>query len=466
MIRQSTSGTGQAEARVILSRLLRSLPAATFEMETFARLAGVVATRRVPTAAVECVYRPRLLINPDFIAAYCQRDEHLFLLVMHELWHVVLAHTSLYPRVTPAQNIAFDAIINAGLIRQFSTPEYQGFFDRLNPPDQFPHLLLRPPLGWPHQPQYPRDEPRGTTRVMQQLYPPAQVMRPTLPFYNEILELIKQDLRARGIDPDTVILIGDHQSPTPYQSRYLRDVMGGVVKRWPKGILGQLPGVGGQLEELRVETRGAAQATRQAFAQILRQALGVHQGQYRRRQRQPIPAAAGQGVMPNPYDRLMPARRALGSQSMLWAQAGTVKARLPQRLPQAHVYLDVSGSMARVLPYLLNLILPFVVQGQADVFQFSTEVEALSLASLKRGVVCTTGGTQIQCVTTHLLNQRAHIRRALILTDGYTGRPDEAHLAALRERGLHVFIVLPAESAHEGDLWEMAEAITVLPPLE
>src|SRR5688500_11739042 len=91
-------------ASQMMSRLMASMPAATCEMETFSRLAGIVATKEVPTAAMECKHRPRLLINPDFVEKHCKRDEHLFLLVMHELWHVMLAHTSLYPRVTQAQN--------------------------------------------------------------------------------------------------------------------------------------------------------------------------------------------------------------------------------------------------------------------------------------------------------------------------------------------------------------------------
>jgi hypothetical protein len=252
-----------SESAAILSRLLGSLPAGSFEMETFARLAGVVASRRVPTAAVECTHRPRLLINPDFVQEYCARDEHLFLLVMHELWHVLLAHTSLYPRVTQAQNIAFDAIINAGLMRVFHTPEYQGFFDRLNPPDKFPHLLLRPPVGWPLFPQYPPDDPVGTARVIRQLYPPPGSMHRPMPFYDEILDLIRQDMRNKGIDPDGIILLGDHDPNSQgYKNPYLRDMMGRVVHKWPAHMLGQMPGMGGQMGDWQINTLNTATATR------------------------------------------------------------------------------------------------------------------------------------------------------------------------------------------------------------
>ena len=97
-------------AVTIGERLARCLPGASFELEALVRLVGIDETTTVATAAVTCQGRARLLVNPDFVAAHCGRDEHLFLLVMHELWHVILAHTRLYPRVTPAHNVAFDAI--------------------------------------------------------------------------------------------------------------------------------------------------------------------------------------------------------------------------------------------------------------------------------------------------------------------------------------------------------------------
>jgi hypothetical protein len=151
-------------------------------METLVQLVGIEATREVPSAAVTCEGRPRLLLNPDFVAAHCARDEHLFLLVMHELWHVILAHTRLYPRATPAENIAFDAVINAGLCRQFPGPEYRGFFEALNPADAFPGCLLRPPEGWPHAPRIPRRVrgwPARTRGLLERLYPAAG--RPDVP---------------------------------------------------------------------------------------------------------------------------------------------------------------------------------------------------------------------------------------------------------------------------------------------
>ncbi len=82
-------------------------------------LLSIEASDEVPTACVTTGARSRLLVNPEFVARHCRTDEHLAMLVLHELYHVLLGHTRLYPRVTPAQNWAFDCLINAQLCRLF-----------------------------------------------------------------------------------------------------------------------------------------------------------------------------------------------------------------------------------------------------------------------------------------------------------------------------------------------------------
>jgi hypothetical protein len=121
--------------------------------------------------------------------------------------------------------------------------------------------------------------------------------------------------------------------------------------------------------------------------------------------------------------------------------------------------------MIQLIPHLLSLIMPYVVNGQADVFQFSTYVEHMSLEELRKAHLRTSGGTDINCVLIHALDAKPHLRRALILTDGYTGvpRPDLANRAT--EQNLHIYAVLPAESASVAQLKGLVTAIIILPPL-
>lgn len=457
------------ESMRLAARLVGCVPAATIEMETLCRLAGVKVSSAVPTAAVECVHRPHLLINPDFAARHCQRDEHLFLLVMHELWHIILAHTRLQPRMTPAHNVAFDAIINAGLSRQYNKPEYRGFFEALNPPDQFPHLLLRPPEGWPSNPVYPEVGPAGTRQILERLYPPPGAKAVPMPFYDEILQLLRRYAEENGwVWPaGEPFLLGDHDNLNAEGKALADPLLGDLLRRIASKMPAQLGerGAGGARQEQAEDVAAATERARRAFSQILQRCLGPRAGGQRRRARVPVSSITGTGVLPNPRDRLASARQRLGLPGTIWNQAGMVRARVPEKPSKAHIYLDVSGSMAEVLPHVLGLVLPYVARGQAEVFQFSTFVEPLPFAQLRQGRLQTTGGTDINCVLEHALAVEPSVHKVLLLTDGATGTPEDQLADQMRGRNIRVYVVLPAESAWEDDLRELAAFMAVLPPL-
>ena len=66
------AGTGGLTTMAsIADRLARCIPGATFELEALARLVGIEETTAVPTAAVTCRGRARMLVNPDFVAEHC-----------------------------------------------------------------------------------------------------------------------------------------------------------------------------------------------------------------------------------------------------------------------------------------------------------------------------------------------------------------------------------------------------------
>ena len=79
-------------------RLLSCFTAGDLALEAFIRIAGVELSDTIPTAAIECRDHPRLLLNTSFIAEHCDTDERLFMLVLHEIHHVLLGHTRLFPR--------------------------------------------------------------------------------------------------------------------------------------------------------------------------------------------------------------------------------------------------------------------------------------------------------------------------------------------------------------------------------
>src|SRR5688572_6165173 len=92
----------------LADRILDCFPSESYALIALLKLLDIEESRDVPTAAVECRMQPRLLVNPDFVDLHAFTPERLLMLVMHELHHVLLGHTRLFPRVTPAQNFVFD----------------------------------------------------------------------------------------------------------------------------------------------------------------------------------------------------------------------------------------------------------------------------------------------------------------------------------------------------------------------
>ena len=112
----------------ITDRILDTFPSGSYALTALLRLLDIVESPAVPTAAVECRVQPRMLINPDFVKRHAASPEKLLMLVMHELHHVLLGHTTLFPRLTRVDNFIFDAVINGLLCRMFPDPQYTAFF--------------------------------------------------------------------------------------------------------------------------------------------------------------------------------------------------------------------------------------------------------------------------------------------------------------------------------------------------
>ncbi len=445
--------------RSIAERIAYSLPGSSFELEQLVRLVGIEETDTIPTAAVTTRGRARLLINPQFVAEHCERDEHLFLLVMHEMWHVLLGHTTLYRRTTEPHNIAFDALINAGLTRQHPEPAYRGFFEAANASDAFPSLLLRAPEGWPYRPDYePGVGPDWVPRILRQLYPPHGESVPE-PTYEEIVALLGEhvDEQARALKEllDGVTLLGEHCdvdgshggagdafAGDPMSDPLFGEVVRRIVEKWPpppQALAGR--DAGGDVRTTWVGGGSAAASARQVFRRTIERALEPDRGGERRQHRTLERVTVGPGPLPNPADRTLHARRQLVGAGVLANQ----QVRLPVRgydVPQrALVYLDVSGSMSSMLPDLIDLLVPAARRRMITVRQFSTVVEPLGVAELASGQLTTTVGTDIDCVLEDAAAR--HERRIVIVTDGYVGRPAPRLLDAITARGVRVISVLP-----------------------
>lgn len=449
------------EAAALRERIFNVLPAASYQMEKLLGLLDITFSDATPTAAVECRTTPRLLLNRDFVAEHCRADSDLFLLILHELHHVILGHTRLFPRVTRADNLVFDAVINAMLCQSVGRTVGTGLFERLYDFGKFPERLLRPPPGWPHSISAAlRHLPAREAEVIRLLYGPPQGGVT----YLEIHDLLRRQL---GPDIPGVFLLGDHGPEQP-DDPLLKQALRSVVEDWPPPPLPLRGRDEGRSPRDHWFTTDAVPGRefRLAFARLLRRCgLRASSSAHPRLRFRPDSREITRvTVLPDARDRRVPALRRITGREPLVRLTSGLEIR-PRRLPvpEAHVYLDVSGSMTRALPHLTAVCREPFRRGELRLFAFSTVVSEITGRDLARASFANTHGTDINCVLTHLvaLPARKRPRVVLIATDGYVG-PAHADLLARLPRVR--FVAALTDQIHRGDLAPWAHQLTELPP--
>ena len=430
----------------LVRRVLDAVPARSHALGALLSLFRVEASEDVPTACVSCERRPVLRVNPHFVEEHCRTDAHLFLLVMHELHHVLLGHTRLFPRVTPAHNVAFDAVINALLSTRFPEEAYTSFFTSQYGDETGPLRLLAPPGKT-------KARPARLAALHQALYEGRATAE-------EVFHAIVTELEAVPIQ--LARLLGSHGgegrwgTEGPVDARVM-DAIRRIVEKWPPP---EDPVRGRSLGDvLKNETLAPESDVDPAVLAATRQALlGAADRGTRRAERSegPRPALL---PLPDPADRRAGVARALGTRPLLYRSS-----LLDQRGRAdgaTHVYLDVSGSMDPWLAALYGALASLRRHVATDVHLFSTRVETVPLRALLEGVRTTTGGTDVACVLEHALAGRA--RRALLVTDGYVGQAPADLVRRAESKGLEIRALL-TPGGWRRDLEPLAALIHELPP--
>lgn len=260
--------SARGDGAALAARIYATFPVTQPAFARLLQLLDIEATDAVSTAAVTLGGRSRLLLNPVFVADRCPADHDLVMLVLHELHHVALGHTRLFPRLTAAQNWAFDCVINAQLCRLYPEPHHTALFRRCYRADEMPEALLRPPEGW-RTPQE-RWLPGHAGAVHRALYGDASVT------YADLYRLLPAVLAGDGGDDRLAALplLGDHADASE-RSDVAPDVLRelrGILAEWP--LVERVSGrdQGGEVESSRV---AAARALRTASATLRRAILTV-----------------------------------------------------------------------------------------------------------------------------------------------------------------------------------------------
>lgn len=164
--------------------------------------------------------QPRMFVNPDFVSKHANTSGKLTFLLLHELHHVILGHTRLYPRAGRIENLAFDIVINALLARSLPHPRDHALLTDFYNADELPAALLRPVVGWvapanqrgvnflhvPKNPVIPwaNRAPRRLVKAYKDLYWGDGCT------YSELIDALRQLIRQDDPSLAAIPLLGDH----------------------------------------------------------------------------------------------------------------------------------------------------------------------------------------------------------------------------------------------------------------
>lgn len=416
------------------------------------KVLAVEFTDTVPTLAVTCEARPRLLVNLAFLREHCRTEAQVKAVVCHEFLHVLLRHTERFTALTPPEHLAVDAVINA-IIHRSLGPDYSSLMSQYYADERGVARLLRPPTA-PEQNRI-LDVRYGRRRVRPE---EKSMLAAWAGLYDG--RLVADDIRDLARDltsrrqQQAGLLLGDHESlnsgtqaagatvseAAPLTGPLaealetaLKSMNGSGVFRSPKSR-----GVGA--DAYRSEVRAADTAVdrwrRETYAVLRRHLLPDPKSIAR----EPSPRSFTLPVL-SPGDRRA-ALRSLWSPFLPDARWDTEH---PARAGSAHVYLDVSGSMNAEMPVIVSLLGRLAVYIRRPFFAFSNIVAP---ARIEQGrlIADTTGGTSMGCVLAHVARTRP--RAAIVVTDGYIEPLTRAQVAAAAGTRLHVIVTRDGSPAH------------------
>ena len=400
-----------------------------FAVRAVLKVLQVEFTETVPTLAVTCETRPRLLVNLAFLKKHCRTDQHVKAVICHEFLHVLLRHTERFAALSPAEHLAFDAVINAIIHRELGD-DYSEFMKRYYAKEKGVCRLLRPPTFTEQRSHY-----NYAVRTRSPLVSAWHSLYDGRLIADDIADLAKDFQDAKTVPSKGTVLIGGHdhtefvgELPEVLQEaldQALKSMNGCGIWRSPKergvganAYRAAIPGVSEGVQRWRRET-----------LEVLRRHL-VPDPKAVRRDTRPLHFTV---PVLSPGDRRA-TLRALWSPLLpeaLWS----TEQRL--RSGTAQVYLDVSGSMNAEMPLIIGLLARLGRFIHKPLWAFSNVVAKAEIVN-GRLLADTTGGTSMACVLEHIAETRP--AAAVVVTDGYIETLSPGLLAGVRGTRLHVIV--------------------------
>lgn len=433
--------------------------------------------------------KPVVYLNSKFIKRYCKTDAHLFMLIMHQVYHIILGHLTMLRTDDEIAHLSFDAIINARLCRLFPTDSYTSFFTELYKAGSFPSCILRPKGKKMPKKYYP---------VLKSLY------ESDMGTYQEVYDLFQKEFSKLKMGKRTCLLLGefnlDDANETELLKAYLQQ-----TGRWKKeasfndfsGLPFSLlllrtqdkkkkPGIGSRHITVSLEKGKALKGNKGRGTSDNDEGLGIYvikdkNMEFNDKFRKLLFDSAfpyrvnskcystryektsGLSYLPDYHDRSAYAKSLLYEGPFLYNTAlSALRLRENKAKSMNIVYMDVSGSMSDYVSEIIPFLLKPLKEKKIEVYAFSTKVFPVSYETLKTGLLPANGGTDISCVYNHYFNtylaKKMKVRKILVLTDGYIGTTDEYDFNRIKTSGLKIYFGIFGD-ARVDDLADVSDEI-------
>lgn len=356
----------------------------------------------------------KLYINQKFWEKNIKTEDDMKFVLLHELMHHILGDTAILRKreirketvLDNLEGIAMDARINllaSNMLRIGGLREHLLY--RMYKPEGLEGLLR------------PRSSMKES-KLLRTLYSSIYELYDDQPKgYRDILETLRLIL-GQKMDKMTFVLIGGHNSRKEGEGKEEegKKCRGEIPKEVRDEILNQM------LEGAH-KMAGKGETVYRYLAQLLshrkkvnRKLLASYSTTHninkirsiwtsKRMSKKPIPI--------RPTKRDLSKIAIIGSLPVMWTAP---KTRNNRREFGVAIYLDVSGSVVSHLPKILRTIVS--MKREINIVHcFSNKIVDHTLSQLKEGKIDTTGGTDFNCVASHILEN--NYKRCVVITDGY-----------------------------------------------
>ena len=445
-------------------------------LSAFVRVADVIVDKSIATACITLEGIPEIHVNPDFVMKYATTPEHQFILVYHEIMHMILRH-GIKIRCR-RDNIIADALINSMICMQYPQSRYTRFFTNLYDEKKFPENILRP---------YSKFQKFTHRQKYRRLYSYFGIPWQDL---TSFFEEIEEEKKEKGEELGETLLLGDHDNADA-RNGHGDEVVEGIAQRLENSIKQACE------EEVRKQAdtiqrkyyrkqnpdynemnKEVAECRSQGFASqvFLRSIKALRKRIERKREiekalivqaRQSLSSkieTALKGMfpkiplmtpIPNMRDRSAIAANEMGIYKPFYKNP-----MLPKDYGVCSIYLDVSGSMGEFVRLVYKVATDCQEYLDDKIHLFSNVIESISKEELLSGKCLSTGGTDFDIIIQHMDKMRT--KKAVIFTDGCASM-SQTSKDTIKKLGLSIITVLTPNGS-DGVVKEFSNKVIKIDP--